>query len=326
MSAASLYLALISQGLCLEVKPCLADPDGFLIRVHGLRRLDPETRSWAERVIFLNKVMLRDFMYSVSPDALAERDVTLEWRCYTDRRDADKQYHAIVDELEQNGRNGSKNPSANGARQKPSGDGKQQPPTHDELRDRWIDNNPNRAHGLGEWRAYERGTWPTVSETTVKGEIADEMEAAKPEGIKPTASILNSTSELARIKVYVPDEQRDADDDILVCSNGALRLSTRELMPHAKEHYATAGVPYAYARRATSEVWEERVMGELVAEHLGLGAVRFLQEYAGYCLTTSTEHEIAIWLTGKHGGGRSTILASRARSRKENLNTRLTEE
>jgi len=201
-------------------------------------------------------------------------------------------------------------PGANGSNHAPPPrEGKAQPPTHDELRDRWIANHPHRAHGLGEWRRYEHGIWPTVSETSVKAEIAGEIEAAKAEGIKPTASILNSTAELARVKVYVPDEWWDADPNTLVCANGALNLATRELLPHAKEHYATAGVPYEYAEGARAEVWEQRVMGELVGEHLGIEAVGFLQEYAGYCLTTSTEHEIALWFTGKHGGGRSTILA-----------------
>jgi biotin operon repressor len=37
--------------------------------------------------------------------ALKERDLTLGWKCYTERRDADKQYHAIVTLLEGEGRN-----------------------------------------------------------------------------------------------------------------------------------------------------------------------------------------------------------------------------
>jgi len=39
-------------------------------------------------------------------EALAERDETLGWCKYTDRRDSDEQYHKIVDELERKGRRG----------------------------------------------------------------------------------------------------------------------------------------------------------------------------------------------------------------------------
>jgi hypothetical protein len=35
-------------------------------------------------------------------DALNDRDESLGWRKYTDRSDREKQYHAIVDELESN--------------------------------------------------------------------------------------------------------------------------------------------------------------------------------------------------------------------------------
>jgi len=35
----------------------------------------------------------------------------------------------------------------------------------------------------------------------------------------------------------------------------------------------------------------------------------FLQEFAGYALTTDTSHELALWLYGPPGGGRSTFLA-----------------
>jgi hypothetical protein len=38
-------------------------------------------------------------------EALRERDLTLGWKCYTNRRDADKQYQAIVNVLENEGRN-----------------------------------------------------------------------------------------------------------------------------------------------------------------------------------------------------------------------------
>jgi putative DNA primase/helicase len=34
----------------------------------------------------------------------------------------------------------------------------------------------------------------------------------------------------------------------------------------------------------------------------------FLQEFAGYCLTTDTRHELAVWFTGPPGSGKSTIV------------------
>jgi putative DNA primase/helicase len=186
---------------------------------------------------------------------------------------------------------------------------KDQRPTHDELRDRWIVRNPHRAHGLGEWRRYEDGIWHPMAEMLVKAEISNVIEEAKPEGIKPTASTLASVTELARVKRYIADEVWDANPDILVCKNGTIDLTTGALHPHNKAHYATAAVPYTFDPDTRSKVWEERVMGDLVAANLGEEAADFLQEFAGYTLTTDCSHELALWLTGPKGGGRSTILA-----------------
>jgi putative DNA primase/helicase len=197
--------------------------------------------------------------------------------------------------------------SANGNGTRPEkATGKASPPTHDELRDRWIEGNPHHAHGLGEWRQYEDGIWPTVSETSVKGEISSIIEAAKPEGIKPTASILASVTELTRIRVFVPDERWDADPDILVCKNGALRISTGELIKHQPGHYATSAVPYEHDPDARPAIWNYFLQNTVPT------AADFLQEFAGYALTTQMSYELAVWLFGPPGSGKSTFIAGLA--------------
>jgi P4 family phage/plasmid primase-like protien len=240
----------------------------------------------------------------VVAEALKERDLTLSYQKYTNRRDADEQYQAIADKLVSEGRNQSIPINLNGSSRKTSS--KQPPPTHDELRDRWIGSNPHHAHGLGEWRRYEDGIWPTVSETSVKAEIANVIESAKPEGIKPTASILSSVTELTRIKIFVPDERWDADSDILVCKNGALRISTGELAKHQPGHYATSAVPYKYDPGARPAIWNYFLRNTVPA------AANFLQEFAGYALTTEMTHELAVWLFGPPGSGKSTFIAGLA--------------
>ena len=182
-------------------------------------------------------------------------------------------------------------------------------PTDDELRDQFIQKHPDYAYGLGKWRRYDGGIWEPTAELGIKDLVCRVLEDAKAEKVRPNRTLVTSVAELTKARIAVADEKWDADPDVLVCANGALRLSTRELEPHCKQHYATARVPYDYDGDARSEVWEERAMGELIAEKLGLETVKFLQEFAGYCLTTDTSHEIALWFTGKHGGGRSTILA-----------------
>src|SRR5215204_5018225 len=182
-------------------------------------------------------------------------------------------------------------------------------PTDDELRDRFIGQHPDHIFGLGRWRQYDGGVWSSTEDLGVKDLLCRVLEDAKAEKIRPNRTLLTSVLELTKARLAVADERWDADPDILVCANGALRLSSRELEPHSRDHYATARVPYDYDPDAVPGVWEQRVMGELIAQNLGVETVDFIQEFAGYALTPDTSHEIALWFTGKHGGGRSTILA-----------------
>jgi putative DNA primase/helicase len=177
------------------------------------------------------------------------------------------------------------------------------PPTHDELRDRYLDGDEDCSYGLGEWRRYGEGIWPTVPELAIKRSICEVLEAAKPEGIKPTNSLLSSVTELTRVKVAIPDHLWDGDPDILVCKNGTLRISTRKLGPHKRAHYATSAVPYKYDPKATPAVWHYFLTNTVPT------AATFLQEFAGYSLTTNMGHELALWLFGPPGSGKSTFLA-----------------
>ena len=241
--------------------------------------------------------------------ALQERDETLGWRKYTRRADANKCYSDIAAEVIADADVGSKAYAENGPKERGArGRGsKKDAPTDDELRDRYLAAYPDHAYGLGTWRHYQDGIWHDAEAFEIRRGICEVMEEAKPEGIRPNQRLLSSVEALTRVEVSVSDRRWDADPEIIVCSNGALNLAARELLPHSKGHYATAGVPYAYSEDAHSEAWE-RVLDEIVRANLGDAGAAFLQEFAGYALTSRTDLEVAVWLTGPHGGGRSTIL------------------
>ncbi len=175
-------------------------------------------------------------------------------------------------------------------------------PTHDELADRWIETAEKTAYGLGDWRRYDNGVWEILPELTVKQEIKKVTVNAKGEGIKPNSAIISSVSDLAKYDLATNDDLFDANIDYLVCTNGTLYIPTRTLGDHDPNLYATSGVGYAYDPEATATHWEvflTSVFDEDVAD--------FLQEFAGYCLTTDTSYEVAIWLHGFPGGGKSTF-------------------
>jgi phage/plasmid-associated DNA primase len=90
--------------------------------------------------------------------------------------------------------------------------------------------------------------------------------------------------------VFVPDERWDADDDVIVCKNAALHISSGELVKHQPKHYAASVVPYEYDPDARPAIWNYFLRNTVPA------AANFRQEFAGYALTTEMAHELAIWL------------------------------
>ena len=51
-----------------------------------------------------------------------------------------------------------------------------------------------------------------------------------------------------------------------------------------------------------------RFLDEIIVPAVGREGTAFLQEFAGYALTTDVSYELALWLCGPPGGGRSTFI------------------
>lgn len=176
-------------------------------------------------------------------------------------------------------------------------------PTHSELRDRFLSAGTQYGFGLGAWRSYEDGIWIEEAELIVKNRVSLVVDDAQAEGIRPTNSVISSVAGMAQMRVAVPDAKWNSDPDILVAQNGVVHIPTEKLQPHHPEYYATSKVPYDYEASAQAPKWTE-----YMAQRFSPEVADFLQEFAGYCLTTDVSHEIAVWLFGPPGGGRSTFI------------------
>ena len=178
-------------------------------------------------------------------------------------------------------------------------------PTDDELRDRWLVTHPKTVYGLGDFRRYEDGIWNKFEDLDIKREIGEEIEKTKSSGTRPTAGKVRSVFELARAKVFVPTSKWDANPDILVFPNGTLHIPTRQLRDHDPNDYVTSGLPFSYDPDASAPTWNY-ILKRLESNNPGI--TNFHQEYAGYCLTTEVDLEIALLLYGPRGGGKSTYI------------------
>jgi P4 family phage/plasmid primase-like protien len=184
------------------------------------------------------------------------------------------------------------------------GTGKTPKPTDDELRERYLALHPNTAYGLGEFRRYGQGIWQVVDAAAVQQEVVQVLETAKQQHIRPSAAVLSSVSKLLQVKVSVPPAKWDADPNILVVANGTLEIATRQLRDHSPDDYATTGLAISYDLAAKAPAWEKYLNATI--PH----AACFLQEFAGYAMTTDTSHELAVYLNGPEGSGKSTFVVT----------------
>jgi len=173
---------------------------------------------------------------------------------------------------------------------------------HDELRDRWMERYPHHVRSGDDWWAYRAGFWEREDDGVIESQVIDVLEGSRDEGVKVTGHLMGSVLKLARATTYTKRDIWDANPGILVCQNGTLEIEKRILRDHSPEDYATGALTYDYEPTATADVFLA-VLNQVVPD-----AVLFLQEFAGYCLTTDTSLETALWLKGPQGSGKSTVI------------------
>lgn len=159
---------------------------------------------------------------------------------------------------------------------------------------------PNTCYGLGEWRRYTAGIWESTNELTIRLEIQHIARKLEETGL--TNSVVSSVVELLRSVTYVQDERFDADPNILTFTDITLDLRTMTTRPHSPLDCSTTKLSFDYDPTVTSEAWQWFLQSTVP------NYIEFLQEFAGYCLTPSTRYELAVWLWGPPGGGKSTFI------------------
>jgi P4 family phage/plasmid primase-like protien len=86
--------------------------------------------------------------------------------------------------------------------------------------------------------------------------------------------------------------------------NGMLDLRDKRLYPHDKQQFASSCLPFEWNPKAACQMWTD-----FVAESFGYDqqCVELLQEWFGYMLTRSHEHQNFMVLYGPSGSGKSVM-------------------
>jgi len=99
------------------------------------------------------------------------------------------------------------------------------------------------------------------------------------------------------------DPLDDPMPDLIPCSNGCVYLKTGELHPHKHDYCLTYCLDCEYQPDEGSPKFDAFLTEALLDD-----AVReFLQEFAGYTLLPDCRHQLACWLIGGGGNGKSTF-------------------
>ena len=129
--------------------------------------------------------------------------------------------------------------------------------------------------------------------------------AAKDRGVKPTSYVMSSVETFARSDAFVPDGLWDRNPDIIVTHDKTLDIApdgTYTVRENRADDHARDALPFEFDPAGRCDVWRAFL------ETLPTDVVPLLQEYAGYCLTADTSHELALWLYGPRGTGKSTFI------------------
>lgn len=177
---------------------------------------------------------------------------------------------------------------------------------HNFLRDKWYKQHPLTIFTQGDFYRYDArsGLWRIKSEILIRQEIIKIIEDTK--GARSASSTLNSVLVLAKATYAIDDRLFDNKPNLLCCRNGTLEIDTRTLRPHKPDDYLTSGVGFDYDPKAEAPAWTKYL--EYLTAATSPEVVNFLQEFAGLCATTETKYEIALWLYGPPGCGKSTFI------------------
>lgn len=173
--------------------------------------------------------------------------------------------------------------------------------SHIRLKSHHLRIYPYTAFSLGEWKRYREGVWERVPEMQVRKELQEI--AIRYATVNVTAQLISSVYSLLQQHVFLPDNKFDSDIDLIYFDDCVLRISTGKTENYnPNKHFATSKLPFHYYPEAKSDAWDQALtMTE--PEYLP-----FLQEFAGYCLTPSTQHELALWCWGDPGSAKSTFI------------------
>ncbi len=152
---------------------------------------------------------------------------------------------------------------------------------------------------------YDKGVYKMISDMEMSNIVLSGLYEDMLWGYRTKRNVADKVACLLSI---IPDLNLTNDRGwILNLKNGLLNIYTRELKPHTPAFVSLVQSPVEYEPEAKCPVW----MGCLEAWMEGPEKEKktlLLQQFSGYCLSSSMQYDKALFLVGDGGNGKSTFV------------------
>jgi putative DNA primase/helicase len=164
-------------------------------------------------------------------------------------------------------------------------------------------------HHAGKWLVWNDVYWK-VNETEIAFDYARRLCRAH----RGESSKMSSKKAAEGVEHMARKDQRfavtskiwDLDPFLLGTPSGTVDLTTGELKPPNQKDYITKTVAVSPAPKGTPYPVFQKFLTEATSGDLGLQ--RFLQQWAGYCLTGDTREQALVFLYGTGGNGKGVFV------------------
>lgn len=173
----------------------------------------------------------------------------------------------------------------------------------------------------GAFYAYNGTCWPLLEDAELRSQVYQNFENAcykigdrvtpfalnksKVENIIDALKAITFTDSNSTVPKWLDGRESPQANEIVVCQNGLVNVTTRELMPHTPLFFQHHAVSFDFdPQTPTPERWHQ-FLGELFGDDKK--AVETLQEWMGYLVSADTRQQKMLMIYGPRRSGKGTI-------------------
>lgn len=150
------------------------------------------------------------------------------------------------------------------------------------------------------WYTFNGLAWEMLDDDDVQHQLAKAMAPSKPQHstVSGTLGMMSCLTHKAGSKIG------DINPALILMQNGVLNTDTGELLPHDRRYFTTNILPYRHTPGAHCPRWWQFMVEVFEGD---VERINLLQEWLGYLLSNSYDHQKVMLLLGPRRSGKGTI-------------------